>query len=728
MKLVRLEIRNYRSIKEQVESDAIVFDGLDCLVGKNNAGKSNILEVISFLMDKERLSPDLYYKHDCSLTIDVRGYFEVEQSDFDRLKIESKRENFKECLLGDGTIGICRRSDSKQLQLIRPYPTEPRLGPDEFSRFHEVTWDEKDSKNDFRDKMLERYPELENFLTEGKESNKTEWPDAYDRFIEAQPEGVEFTRCPGPPPSGIDADLKNLLPETIFIPAVKEVSDVTKTTRSAELGQLLSQLSSEIQEELDEAIDQAMADVHKRLNIVSKEDTGELLDERHPGIRSIESRISGYVSETFQDISVSLEFPNPESKVLFDNARVWIEEKDFDKFPVSDVGEGVKRVLIFSLIRTLADLRQGDLKIKESEETDQDSQKLRKPLLILYEEAELFLHPGLQKILLRAFEALFKSGDQVIFTTHSPFMLQSSFLSTINLVTKSTEFGTQVLEFHKVLEERDSRTQNRLLLIQNVTSYIFADRVLLVEGVSDRIVIKKLASALSPDWDFERRGIPVLAVTGKGDLPVFRDFLEELGIVPFVLTDIDALKNIVAKLCDSEDVRKCRSQLFTQIQAAIEAGRYTSRIKKKYAKNLAQRYRWDTVFQQLRELYIALEKQESPTEEQMGCLEKLLLLKKEKAEIEALNAHDDPEIQQHVEPLIELLRNEGILVLQGTIEDYYPDGHQSNKVESALEFDPEKYSRNDLCAFYRPLSQDNTTESQDNTTDLEAFLAQVFDD
>lgn len=721
MKLVRLEVRNYRSIKDQAESDAIVFDGLDCLVGKNNAGKSNILEAVLFLLGIEKSSQDLYYKHECSLVIDVRGYFEVEQSDFDRLKIEGKRQNFRECLLEDGTIGVCQLSDSNQLQLVRPYPMEPRLRPDEFSRFHESAWDEKESKSDFRDRMLERYPELEGFLTEGKESNKTEWPEAYDRFIKAQPEGVEFTRCPGPPPSGIDADLKNLLPEVVFIPAVKEVSDVTKTTRSGELGKLLSQLSSEIQEELDEAIDQAMADVHKRLNVVSKEDTGELLDERHPGIRSIESRISGYVSETFQDISVSLEFPNPESKVLFDNARVWIEEEDFDRFPVSDVGEGVKRILIFSLVRTLADLRQGDLPIGDNQEAEQDASTPRQPLLILYEEADLFLHPGLQKILLRAFEALVSSGDQVIFTTHSPFMLQSSLLSTINLVTKSTEFGTQVLGFHEVLEEREPRTRDRLLLIQNVSSYIFADRVLLVEGVSDRIVIKKLAPALSPDWDFERRGIPVLAVTGKGDLPIFRDFLEGLEIAPFVLTDVDAIRDTILDLCDSEDVKECRNQLFAQIQIAVEDGQYTSRINKKYVQNLAQRYRWNTVFQQLKELYVALEKQESPTEEQLGCLEKLLLAKEEKAVTRALRSCDDPEIQKHIQSLIRLLLEEGILVLRGTIEDYYPSGSRNNKVESALEFDPGEYSRSDLCSLYRPLSQGDTT-------DLEAFLAQVFDD
>ena len=80
MKLVRLEIKNYRSIKELVGEDAISFDGRDCLVGKNNAGKSNILEAISFLLDEESLSDDHYHNGNTSLVIDVRGYFLVEAS------------------------------------------------------------------------------------------------------------------------------------------------------------------------------------------------------------------------------------------------------------------------------------------------------------------------------------------------------------------------------------------------------------------------------------------------------------------------------------------------------------------------------------------------------------------------------------------------------------------------------------------------------------------------
>jgi putative ATP-dependent endonuclease of OLD family len=719
MKLVRLEIRNYRSIKEQADDKAIILGGLDCLVGKNNAGKSNILEAISYLLGGESLTEDLYYKRDSNLIIDVRGYFQVEDADFGRLKIENKRQSMREQVLEDGTIGICRRSNQGQIEVIGLYPKTERLRKARFEEFHGNAWDSKSDKEDFKNRMLAEYPELDEFLTSGKESNKGEWPDAYSRFIQATPDGIEFVKLPASPPTGISADLNNLLPRPVFIPAVKEVSEVTKTTKRSELGALLSDLSSEIHDELDQAIDQAMAEVYRRLNITADNETGKILDERHPGVRKIEHRITDYVSETFQDISVSLEFPNPESKVMFDNAHVWIEEEGFDRVLVDYVGEGVKRVLIFSLIRTLADLRRGQLLIGEDEVAGEDSRGMHQPLLILYEEADLFLHPGLQRILLKAFGTLEESGDQVIFTTHSPFMLQSSLLSTISLVTKDTEAGTQVTEFHKVLNEREERIRNRLLQVQNVSSYIFADRVLLVEGISDRVVLNKLAPALSPEWDFEKGGIPILPVTGKGDLPLFREFLRTLGIETFILTDIDAVEDAVVRLCSADDVRNMRDKLLAQAQNVIETGKCSPRINKKYVDRLARGYQWSQVFSGLESLYKALTKDDSPTDEQMGCLEKLLLKRETDAKSQVLGS-EDPEIVECLEELVELLLEENVLLLRGTVEDYYPGGSRSNKVKSALEFDPADHSRDELCSCFAPIYGGATT-------DMEEFLSRLFD-
>lgn len=75
MRLVRLEIRNYRSVRDQVPDEAIALGGLDCLVGKNNAGKSNILEAIRYLVEGGSLTDADHYGRDETLVVDVRGYF-----------------------------------------------------------------------------------------------------------------------------------------------------------------------------------------------------------------------------------------------------------------------------------------------------------------------------------------------------------------------------------------------------------------------------------------------------------------------------------------------------------------------------------------------------------------------------------------------------------------------------------------------------------------------------
>lgn len=722
MKLVRLEIKNYRSIKELVGEDAISFDGRDCLVGKNNAGKSNILEAISFLLDEESLSDDHYHNGNTSLVIDVRGYFLVEASDFERLEDE-EHELIHDYMLEDGTIGICRQSDNNKLKLVGLYPNEERLQKPNFQEFHEKAWEEKKEKKKggayFRDRMLEEYPELKDYLTEGKETNKKEWSDAYEKFVLDKPKQIKFVESPATPTTDLSKAIGKLLPEPIFVPAVKEVSDATKTTSRAEFGALLSQLSHEIKTELDEAIDAAMANVYKQLNTLSDPETGKLVDERHTGVRSIEKRISKYLSETFQGISVLLKFPNPESHVMFRNAGILIKEPGFDEKPVNCVGEGVKRTLIFSLIRTLADLRQGKFSVGEVEEDEKPADEQNsKPLLILYEEAELFLHLGLQRILLSTFKDLTDAGDQVIFTTHSPFMLSED-LSTINRVSKDSGTGTQVTSFHALMEKRGKRERARLLQVQNVSSYIFADRVLLVEGPSDRIVIKKIATVLHRD--FERDGVPVLPVTGKSDLCLYKDFLNDLGIETFILTDLDAVEDIILDICKEDSqaaIKSIRDRLLQCAQALAETEEFQPKINSKFANKLANGYRWSLVFDNLEDLYeILTKKEEKPTDQQLGSLEKLLLKRKEDAKKKALRSNKEDIVKTRSE-LVELLLDEGILLLNGTIEDYYPDGSKNNKVGSALDFDPEALTKEDLCSHFFPIDND--------TTDMELFLSLVF--
>ena len=713
MRLVKLEIRNYRSFEGRTDDAALEFSGLDCVVGKNNAGKSNLLKAIRYLLNGESADPALHFGRDETSEVDVRGFFDVEDSDFELLKLEEKREKLKSYLGSDGTLGVCRRSSNGSLEFLRFLPDDERLSQSAFEAFWTEAWSQKDSKDDFYSRMADQFPELVGLLAEGKEKNKGAWPKAYEAFVQDQPNGIEFSLQPVAPPTGLPADPANMLPRVLYVPAVKEITDATKTTKRAELGALLSELGDVIREDLDIQIKEALADVFARLNIIQDPDTGETKDERHIGVRSIEQRMSSYLAEAFEGFSVSLEFPSPTTESILDDATVWIEEGGEHRFLVPNVGEGVKRVLVFSMFRTLADLRQGDLIVDEDASAKPNAPK--QPLMILYEEAELFLHPGLQAILLHALQQLVASGSQVVFTTHSPFMVRHEVLGTIGLLSKVPGRSTESVEFHSRLRDLADGEQHRLVQVQHASSYLFADQVVLVEGDSDRLVLEKLSRRLNEEWNFEQRGIPVLTVSGKGDLPLFRDFLQSLGIRPFVVTDIDAVKEPLPKLCSNPTVLEVRDSV---LEAAREAVTDEPTVNKSDVRRLVDQYSWNEVFDQLEELQEALNVEgQTPHERQRAALSRLLDYRKGSAWRTVLK--DPPEkVSSEVQKLSQMLLEEDILLLQGSLEDYYP-AEESNKREAALAFEAGDWTLDDLSSRFGKVNGEPDS-------DVHLFLDAVF--
>ncbi|WP_080505829.1 AAA family ATPase [Halomicrobium katesii] len=87
MELIDIEIERFRSVKEQTGSESIEFQGLDCLVGENNSGKTNILSAVRFLLEEETKENDseLFWQKRDNETVEVRGYFETTPTDLDRI-------------------------------------------------------------------------------------------------------------------------------------------------------------------------------------------------------------------------------------------------------------------------------------------------------------------------------------------------------------------------------------------------------------------------------------------------------------------------------------------------------------------------------------------------------------------------------------------------------------------------------------------------------------------
>jgi len=114
--------------------------------------------------------------------------------------------------------------------------------------------------------------------------------------------------------------------------------------------------------------------------------------------------------------------------------------------------------------------------------------------ILLLDEPGLNLHAAAQSNLLKFFKDL-SEDYQIIYTTHSPFMIKSEGLNIVRTVLE-TESGSVISES---VQEKD---QNTLFPLQAALGYDIAqnlfisERNLLVEGVSDLIYLQLFSSLL----------------------------------------------------------------------------------------------------------------------------------------------------------------------------------------------------------------------------------------
>jgi predicted ATP-dependent endonuclease of OLD family len=108
--------------------------------------------------------------------------------------------------------------------------------------------------------------------------------------------------------------------------------------------------------------------------------------------------------------------------------------------------------------------------------------------ILLFDEPGIHLHPRGQKDLLRELRKLSKR-NQIIYTTHSPFMIdRNSPLSTV-LVEKGMKGSTKGTRIVSKPYGENWGPLNRALGITPADGFFPSDRVLLVEGRSDRLYV-----------------------------------------------------------------------------------------------------------------------------------------------------------------------------------------------------------------------------------------------
>jgi predicted ATP-dependent endonuclease of OLD family len=154
--------------------------------------------------------------------------------------------------------------------------------------------------------------------------------------------------------------------------------------------------------------------------------------------------------------------------------------------------------------------------------------------VVLLDEPETHLHPGLIKRLLKVLST--KATNQIILTTHSPLFVQPQTLFNIFRVIRTTKEGTLVYNLDRSIKNIPRERLTQELNADNLEVF-FADKVLIVEGVSDRLLMRGLIDK------FYRGGleIKVMEAHGKGNMDIYIGLLQRFHIPYVIMLDLDAL-------------------------------------------------------------------------------------------------------------------------------------------------------------------------------------------
>lgn len=531
--ITKIKIKNFGSIKNE---EIIKFNkDVTTFIGKNESGKSTLLRAIDKLNNGKILDSEknVLLREEESF---IEATFRLEADEIENINLEqeeSTKYQFYKFPDDFGTLYYTKKideSESKYYGLY--YLKEDKKGKKTIETNINSMFIEK-IRNKITELLKNESDEIiKDFLNNIKKYNEDEIKSKLSTFNvnDDLKEELEI----------ISSEIKknnwiNLLPKYKFISfsSFKDVlsdnvlfENIESNLQALNILKVANLNLEKIKKAFDENDEIALGDMETEyLEIVSK-------------------KFKEIFQQTDENFKLRIRFGTNKKEIIF---LTQDKTSDSKAINLSQRSDGFKWYL--SLYLTLYEyLEKNDSSIK---------------YVLLLDEPNLYLHPGAQKNLL--FNVFYKefSDLQIIYTTHSPYMIDvdNSFSLRIVEKNKSTNIYNSTREYaekHSDLKDVDTMTPLLTALDLNISNdliYDSKDKIFVVEGIQDVYIIRAMINKLK--YKTKMKNIKFISGTSAEKVPLTYSYLFGMGYNVYTLVDKDnsgikANKQIVEESEDNE--------------------------------------------------------------------------------------------------------------------------------------------------------------------------------
>ncbi len=485
MRLQQFNIKNYKSIKDEIE---VYIDDIVVLIGPNNSGKSTILdayEKFASLGSSKGLTAHDFYNSDTSIPIEMCGIFTDVTDD-----------------------------DIRTLGGDKWFYYDDALDRRNMARKYGGDWEEKtiklETKLYYCVKWVWSDPE--------KPAKKQSY--GFDETL-----GMRIFSDGGS--GGLDTLLQSRVPQPIRISPDKSMDETKKI--------IISFLKEDAKDELLKT-GESKAEIIQKI----QELTDTLMKDSKSKIDDLLKQVSESSSSVFPGLELELNILSKDpvdADVMVSDSNLTVTMDGVSSSLLENQGHGVRRSVLWSALQILTHESHKREKIKKAKGKPVSVEK--KQYILLIDEPESFLHPP---VIRDARESLYNFAAinenwQVMATTHSPVFIDlSKKHTTIIRIEKDKSLNktisTDELSFSEA--EKDNMKMIRLCNPM-VNEFFFYDNIILVEGPTEKIVINKICETVGIDYH-------IIDCLGKGNIKTFAKILNHFDVNYIVVHDSDIPK------------------------------------------------------------------------------------------------------------------------------------------------------------------------------------------